>query len=107
MTRAALTAWLERREPRPPAALASRLARAVRETPDARLAAHPGAADALSAIGLALLAEVAARDPQAPELALDLLAADALVTYAIEAAAEDGLSAGPFATRILGTVTAE
>jgi len=107
VTRAALTAWLERREPPPPAALASRLARAVRETPEAWLAAHPGAADALSAIGLALLAEVAARGPQAPDLALDLLAADAFVTYAIEAAAEDGLSAGRFAARILSTATAE
>ncbi len=106
MTRAALTAWLEAREPRPPAVLNDRLARAVAETPDQRLSVHSGPAEALSAIGLALLADVTARGPQGPDLALDLLAADAFVTYAIEAVAEDGISAGPFAARILSTATA-
>ncbi len=64
MTRGEVLAWLESRRPAPPEAL------------------H------LSAVGRELLARVAASPRGGRELALDLLAADAFVTYAFEAQAE-------------------
>ncbi len=89
MTRPVLERWLSARTPPPPEVLARRLARAVRELPERELA------------------DVTARASQAPELALDLLAADAFVTYAVEAAAEEGRSAEPIAARVLGLAVGE
>jgi hypothetical protein len=45
----------------------------------------------LAELGRELLARVASRPSGGRELALDLLAADAFVTYAFEAQAEDGV----------------
>ena len=75
--------WLDGRQPVPPPALGARLrellgdasTRDARETADVCLAAGERVLDAL------LRAEPPSRD-----MALDLLAADALVTYAFEAA---------------------
>lgn len=106
-TREALERWLSARTPPPPDALARRLARAVRELPERELADAAHVADALDRIGALLLADVTARASQAPELALDLLAADAFVTYAVEAAAEEGRSAEPIAARVLGLAVGE
>jgi hypothetical protein len=84
MTRGEVLAWLETRRPVPPTTLRDHLRGAVHDAP-LRLDAH------LAELGRELLAKVAARPAGGRELALDLLAADAFVTYAFEAQAEEGL----------------
>jgi hypothetical protein len=79
-------AWFGAREHEVPATLAERL----RGSMVAASAAGDGAvADALVDAGVALVRDVAAADPMTRAQALDLLAADALITYAFEAAADD------------------
>jgi hypothetical protein len=80
-----LAAWLDARRPVPPAALRARI--------DAALAldlhADAGdAADTLLAAGERLVRSLLVEDATSRDSALDLLAADALVTYAFEAASE-------------------
>lgn len=82
MTRDELIGWLGARRPAPPEKLAERLRAAAAEAPGPP-------PRALATLGLALLDGVAARPLAGRELALDLLAADALVTYAFEAQAEE------------------
>jgi hypothetical protein len=87
MTRHELLGWLATRRPVPPAALRARLTAAVADSAEP-LPQH------LARLGGELLAWVARYPAGGRELALDLLAADALVTYAFEAQAEadvDGL----------------
>ncbi|HXM37864.1 MAG TPA: hypothetical protein VN908_04290 [Gemmatimonadales bacterium] len=84
MTRDEVQAWLDARHPAPPAALRERLNRAVAETTP-----HSPFPLYLADLGRELLARVASRPAGGRELALDLLAADAFVTYAFEAQAED------------------
>ncbi len=90
--------WLEQRRPAPPPALAAHLAAAAAgsappaPSPHHLPEASPGQ---LVALGHRLLARVTATPAGGRELALDLLAADAFVTYAFEAQAEadvDGLT---------------
>jgi hypothetical protein len=81
VTRAELVAWFESRWPMPPPTLRVHLARQA-EDAAAELPEH------LAAQGCALLQRVLGRPDGARELALDLLVADALVTYAFEAQAE-------------------
>lgn len=81
MTRAAVLEWLARRHPAPPDSLRAHLATAVTD----RAAALP---DHLALEGAALLARVMGSPGSGRERALDLLAADAFVTYAFEAQAE-------------------
>ncbi|HZI22026.1 MAG TPA: hypothetical protein VFD76_05900 [Gemmatimonadales bacterium] len=84
MTRAELLAWLEARRPVPPDALRARLQAAVSDA-EAPLPDH------LARLGRDLLAAVAARAAGAAgdrDLALDLLAADAFITYSFEAQTE-------------------
>ena len=81
MTRQEVLAWLDERRPAPPPALREHLAAAVGDAPDP-LPEH------LARLGSALLAGVARRPAGGREVALDLLAADAFVTYAFEAQAE-------------------
>lgn len=79
-----LTTWLSGRRPAPPPALAGRLAEAV--------ATEAGAPPAtLARLGARLLDRVADAATDRRQ-ALDLLAADALVTYAFEAQAEADVS---------------
>jgi hypothetical protein len=88
MTRRELLEWLGNRRPAPPAALRARLAAAVADRAEP-LPQH------LAHLGGELLARVARHPAGGRELALDLLAADAFVTYAFEAQAEadvDGLA---------------
>jgi hypothetical protein len=84
--------WLSTRTPAPPAPLAAR----VRSALGARMSDRSSSAheDALAAAE-SLLAELLALDCAKRDRALDLLAVDAMVTYAFEAAAEfpDTLSA--------------
>jgi hypothetical protein len=82
MIRAEVTAWLEQRRPVPPPAFGAYLAAAVIDSPEPL----PGQ---LAALGSRLLARVTSAPAMGRELALDLLAADAFVTYAFEAQAED------------------
>ena len=76
--------WLDSREPAAPHRLAERIRN--------ELAAH-GTLDSpvdpshLTSAGIAIIRDLESRDCTGREAALDLLAADALVTYAFEAAA--------------------
>ena len=85
MTRSDLMTWLAERRPAPPPALEARLRAAVTDSAEP-LTAH------LADVGGALLARVAAAPAGGRELALDLLAADAFVTYAFEAQAEGNVT---------------
>jgi hypothetical protein len=80
--------WLETRTPPPPDALRERLA-AVAESAVSASAPDP---DALIRTAEGLLVALLRSNASRRERALDLLAADALVTYAFEAAAEDASS---------------
>ena len=84
MTRDGVIGWLAGRTPAPPAGLGARVRGAVSDT-DAPLPPLP---ERLVQLGRDLLGRVAARPAGGRELALDLLAADAFVTYAFEAQAE-------------------
>jgi hypothetical protein len=78
-----LTDWLRQREPEPPPVLARRIAEfAAPFDAQERDAADGCLAAATSALGRVLGAQAGSRDS-----AVDLLAVDALVTYAFEAAA--------------------
>lgn len=86
MTRSDVLAWLDTRRPVPPAALRERINRAVANTtPHSPLPVY------LAELGRGLLERVAARPQGGREVALDLLAADAFVTYAFEAQAEEAV----------------
>jgi hypothetical protein len=96
VTHAELESWLEARRPVPPAKLRQHLAQLVHDVPGS-LPEH------LADAGVALLRRVLSHPEGGRELALDLLTADALVTYAFEAQAEidiGGLTA--LAQRVAG-----
>ena len=94
-----LRAWLASRTPPAPALLAERLETFVRTAPAERL--HGTETDALGALGLLALQASLARGESGDEVALDLLAADTFVTYAFEAAAEEGADVGRLAVDLL------
>jgi len=77
--------WLESREPAPPSALLVRL-RAALGNGATRDAGET--VEVCLAAGERLLAAVLASEDASRECALDLLTADALVTYAFEAASD-------------------
>ncbi|HET9706757.1 MAG TPA: hypothetical protein VFP39_00495 [Gemmatimonadales bacterium] len=81
MTRSEVVGWLAARRPAAPPTLVDPMTRGLIDSPES-LPAH------LALAGRALLDRVLARPEGGRELALDLLAADALVTYAFEAQAE-------------------
>ena len=89
MTREAVLAWLGSREPAAPALLADRLAALANQAPPAPLGATM--TDTMQALGRFALERSLARGEEGSDVALDLLAADAFVTYAFEAAAEEGV----------------
>jgi hypothetical protein len=77
--------WLDTRTPAPPAALLARLRSALGDA----LALDAGAAaDSCLSAGEAVLATVLQAQDSKRTCALDLLTADALVTYSFEAASE-------------------
>lgn len=87
-TRETLLGWLAGRRPAAPDGLAAHLAGVVGESTGP-------IPDALGVTGLRLLERVAGAPRGGRELALDLLAADAFITYAFEAQAEldvDGIA---------------
>ena len=81
MTRTELLAWLDGRRPAPPPALWAHLEAAVTDAPEP-------VPEHLARLGRELLGRVTRHPAGGRELALDLLAADAFVTYAFEAQAE-------------------
>ena len=88
-----LREWLDARTPPPPPRLAQRMSEAVAECAGG---GSPGAAtssipELLTMAAAKLLERTTSRSASSPARAsaLDLLAADALLTYALEAAAED------------------
>lgn len=81
MTRDAVVTWLAARRPAAPPTLVEPMTRWLVDSP-------AGLPEHLALAGRALLERVLARPQGGRELALDLLAADALVTYAFEAQAE-------------------
>src|SRR5881628_967480 len=96
MTRRELLAWLDTRRPAPPAALRAHLEAQLSDSEE-RLPDH------LAELGRAMLARVTGRPDGGRELALDLLAADAFVTYAFEAQAEaDVAGLATLAERVAG-----
>jgi hypothetical protein len=101
MTRRDVLAWLEARRPVPPDALRVCLEASVTDAERSPAAPLP---DQLALLGRRVLARVAGRPAGGRELALELLAADAFITYAFEAQAElnaTGLAA--LAERIAGS----
>ena len=101
MTHEHVRSWLGARRPERPAALEAQMARSLEACPGHVLAAAPTMTEAMGLLGLRSLASVAGREPDGPQLAMELLAADAFVTYAFEAAAEEAVGVQPLVTRLL------
>lgn len=108
MKRELVLAWLAQRRPERPAELAARMDGAVDEMDPADLARAATMADALASLGLAMLSQVTARssrdlcdESERDGVALGLLAADAFVTYAFEAAWEERAEVAPLVNRLL------
>ena len=80
-----LSAWLDARRPVPPAALRARIDAALGTDLHADV---DDAAETLLAAGERLVRSLLVEDATSRGAATDLLAADALVTYAFEAASE-------------------
>lgn len=99
LTRDAVLAWLADREPRPPPGLAARIETAIGQAPEHCFAAELPVV--LASLGRWMLDHVIGRMDEGRAAAADLLAADALMTYALEAQVEqdiNGLEA--FASRV-------
>ena len=91
--------WLASREPSPPPELSARLAEVVGTTVCADAAELP---DVLAVASQRLLAGLC--DDRSA--ALDLLAADALITYALEAAADNRADVEGAAGRVIAAISA-
>jgi hypothetical protein len=81
-----LRAWLRERSPTPPPRLLARIESALGENCEG---AQTDAPELCLSAAESLLRELVQRPTAGRESALDLLAVDALVTYAFEAAAEE------------------
>jgi hypothetical protein len=93
--------WLSARAPAPPSSLAERLHEAL----GARLGDDSGHAyESVLATAESLLAELIALECAQRDRALDLLAVDALVTYAFEAASESPDSLAARATSAMSEI---
>ncbi len=95
--------WLEARRPEPPAALTARLNEVLGDGADRDLADCP---EVLMAAGERLVSSLLAGDVESRGSALDLLVADALVTYAFEAASADAASIATRASDAMGRIAA-
>ena len=95
--------WLSARSPAPPELLAVRLRAALGpRLLDPSSSAH----EALLSTAESLLAELLALEGAGRDRALDLLAVDALVTYAFEAAAENSDTLSARATAAMAAISA-
>ena len=95
--------WLARRRPAPPPALTQRLRELLADDADAPAAV---AAQACLAAGERVLRRLLAEGCAARGAALDLLTADALVTYAFEAAAADPATLDEISGRSMSSIAA-
>ena len=95
--------WLAGRTPAAPARLQAHLQRLFGEHQEWNALTLP---DALVAASELLLVRVLASDASSRGVATDLLAADACVTYAFEAAADDPASIAPLAERAMRRIAA-
>lgn len=103
--RATVESWLAAREPAPPTALASRLRELVAQHDPAALAADAREVPTvLLHVGASVLGRLLREAATTRESALDLLAADALVTYAFEAAGETPTTLEASATRAMAHI---
>jgi hypothetical protein len=93
--------WLAARVPERPAALAEQMSRSLAACPASALGSANSVAHAMGLVGAWVLTSVNAWEPQSTEVALELLAADAFVTYAFEAATEENIAIGELAVRLL------
>ncbi len=101
MTERDVLAWLDTRRPAPPPTLRAHLDAALTSAPGTPGARGLPLAEHLALLGRTVLARVTARPGGGRELARDLLAADAFVTYAFEAQAEaDVAGLARFAERV-------
>jgi len=105
VSRASVRSWLQSRQPAPPAELAAKLAQCVDAAPEAVLAGG-SVAEVMGALGTWLLSAAVDGQRLAHDSAMDLLAADAFVTYAFEAASEEAADVAVLATRLLQRVGA-
>jgi len=105
MTRDAVRAWLQSRTPAPPEALSRKLAQCLAAAADAMLAGD-SVAEVAGRLGVATLRTAVDRQGASEKGAMDLLAADAFVTYAFEAAAEAGEDVPDLVRRLLAEVPA-
>ena len=101
MTRGDVLVWLANRLPARPDALVLKMMLSVNDCPTGALDPAQTMAEAMGILGVAALAAVTAEGSEGPDLALELLAADAFVTYAFEAAAEEDVSVAPLVERLL------
>lgn len=101
MTREAIEHWLAARTPNRPPALATQMSRFIAECPAAELNGATTMAAAMGALGIHAVSRVAGEREPSEGQALELLAADAFVTYAFEAAAEEGVDVMPLALHLL------
>ncbi len=101
MTRDVVERWLASREPARPESLSREMSRSLAACPQSALSAAASVAEAMGMLGTWTLATIAGSDGHSSELALQLLSADAFVTYAFEAAAEEGLAIGSLALQLL------
>ena len=95
--------WLESRTPPAPAALSQRLLLALGGASERDAAETP---EVCLAAAEAILHTLLTEEFQTRERALDLLAADALVTYAFEAASDDPEVMEQRAARAMGRIAA-
>lgn len=95
--------WLRSRTPPPPAALTLRLEEILAHSLDAPVDQVPAV---FLAAGERLVTALLRSDSTSRESALDLLAADALVTYAFEAAGEGALDIDERAAAAMGRISA-
>lgn len=95
--------WLVERSPAPPAPLAARLREALGARLDARATDAYGS---MLSTAEGLLSELLMVDDAARDRALDLLAVDALITYAFEAACESPATLRSRATDAMSDIAA-
>ncbi len=100
MNRDKVELWLFAGRPERPFPLSVHMTECVKMSV-AEVEAAPTMADAMGALGIATLRRVVQRKSSGERHALELLAADAFVTYAFEAAAEEGVSVPPLVSNLL------
>lgn len=101
VSRDAVRSWLSARRPEPPDALRHQLDHLLATAPDAVFAG-----ESISAVMGALGLHTLNLQPSTLDAALHLLAADAFVTYAFEAASEEGFDVTGLAHQLLTAVRA-